>query len=322
MLPFFRQVASALAVYCENQLVLHKARMDARLEGVSLEQARIAAQLESEGISPLLELREYIEESAGKVAQGYSASRAVRELTGEGAQAIDQAIQGVRRLVATDDMTAPQLSEELEKVVLATESQAGVPILWGAFGQPADLPGYLRHAICDTVGEMLNYLCTQGQPRQLRVLLDANSERLKVEVEEIGARAAHDSGARRPSAARRPQHLQALARQFGGQIDYASSAQWGTRLTLRVPLVEVGEWRQGTDSAPAATAISPEHLSPREAEILTLISQGLTNDGISRDLSIKLGTVRWHVSNILAKLDARNRTDAVRIARERHLIQE
>jgi DNA-binding NarL/FixJ family response regulator len=55
-------------------------------------------------------------------------------------------------------------------------------------------------------------------------------------------------------------------------------------------------------------------LTHREREVLALIAAGLSNKEIARDLTLSVGTVRLHVSNILAKLGAPNRTTAAAIA--------
>jgi len=62
-------------------------------------------------------------------------------------------------------------------------------------------------------------------------------------------------------------------------------------------------------------------LSEREMEILKLVADGLTNAGIGERLYIAESTARFHVSNILLKLGASNRTEAVKIALERRLIK-
>jgi len=54
-----------------------------------------------------------------------------------------------------------------------------------------------------------------------------------------------------------------------------------------------------------------EALTPREHEILRLVSEGLGNREIARRLSISEHTVKFHVSSVLAKLDAGSRTEAV-----------
>lgn len=51
-------------------------------------------------------------------------------------------------------------------------------------------------------------------------------------------------------------------------------------------------------------------LTPREVEVLALIGDGLTNQGIADQMVIELGTVKNHVHNILRKLDVRSREEA------------
>lgn len=66
--------------------------------------------------------------------------------------------------------------------------------------------------------------------------------------------------------------------------------------------------------SPAASLLDP--LSERETEILRLITNGLSNREIADKLFITEGTVKNHVTNILGKLDVRDRTQAALKARE------
>ncbi len=61
-------------------------------------------------------------------------------------------------------------------------------------------------------------------------------------------------------------------------------------------------------------------LSQREQEVLDLIANGLSNAEIANNLSISLNTVYTHTKNIFRKLGARSRTQAVALARQRHLL--
>lgn len=63
-----------------------------------------------------------------------------------------------------------------------------------------------------------------------------------------------------------------------------------------------------------------EPLSERELEVLQLIAQGLTNQEIATQLYLSLHTVKVHVRNISAKLDATNRTQAVAKARALNIL--
>lgn len=60
-----------------------------------------------------------------------------------------------------------------------------------------------------------------------------------------------------------------------------------------------------------------DSLSPREEEILRLLAEGMTDREIGEALTISTRTVESHVSNILRKLDARNRAAAARLYLER-----
>ena len=65
---------------------------------------------------------------------------------------------------------------------------------------------------------------------------------------------------------------------------------------------------------------SLDELTPREKDVLRLLAQGLPNRKIAARLSINERTVKYHVSAILAKLEAANRTEAVMRAIEQGLI--
>lgn len=63
-----------------------------------------------------------------------------------------------------------------------------------------------------------------------------------------------------------------------------------------------------------STRANPAKLTAREVEILALVGEGLSNRAIARKLHLATKTVGHHVSSILAKLEVRTRTEAVRAA--------
>src|SRR6266536_1825694 len=69
---------------------------------------------------------------------------------------------------------------------------------------------------------------------------------------------------------------------------------------------------------PASPLLDP--LSEREQEVLWLLAQGASNQEIAEQLVVTAATVKFHVSNILSKLQARNRTQAVARARSLGLL--
>ncbi len=71
-----------------------------------------------------------------------------------------------------------------------------------------------------------------------------------------------------------------------------------------------------------ACGVTPPYLylTQREAQVLALTADGLTNAEIARELSVSAGTVKKHLDNVYQKLGARNRTEAVTIALARNLL--
>jgi len=88
---------------------------------------------------------------------------------------------------------------------------------------------------------------------------------------------------------------------------------------LFAPLAEgleaarTGAWRDDAFETPDA-------LTPREREVLKLMTSGISNCEIAEALRLSEGTVRNHVSNILSKLGVSDRTRAVLRALERRLV--
>jgi DNA-binding NarL/FixJ family response regulator len=77
----------------------------------------------------------------------------------------------------------------------------------------------------------------------------------------------------------------------------------------------LAEFTRLSDQLPLSVPLV-ESLSDREHEILRLIAKGSTNREIAEALFITEGTVKNHVTNILSKLDVRDRTQAALKARE------
>jgi DNA-binding NarL/FixJ family response regulator len=86
--------------------------------------------------------------------------------------------------------------------------------------------------------------------------------------------------------------------------------------------VHAGSKRIAPDVAiQIAQHTADDALSVREVEVLRLIAGGTSNKGIATRLSVTEETIKTHVSNILAKLGANDRTHAVTLALRRGIIQ-
>ncbi|HLK64700.1 MAG TPA: response regulator transcription factor [Bryobacteraceae bacterium] len=82
----------------------------------------------------------------------------------------------------------------------------------------------------------------------------------------------------------------------------------------------------GKRRIPAALAqtlaehVSDDQLSPRELEVLQFVSAGKRNKEIAAELSVAEDTIKMHVRNLLSKLGASDRTEAVTIALRRGIL--
>ena len=72
--------------------------------------------------------------------------------------------------------------------------------------------------------------------------------------------------------------------------------------------------------SPRPSEALAEPLSEREVEVLRLVARGASNREIAAELVIAEGTVKNHITNILAKLNVSDRTEAAVKARELGLI--
>ncbi|MGZ4193702.1 MAG: response regulator [Solirubrobacteraceae bacterium] len=70
--------------------------------------------------------------------------------------------------------------------------------------------------------------------------------------------------------------------------------------------------------APAPASL-PDQLTPREAEVLALVAQGLSNREIAGRLVVSEATVKTHINHVFAKTGARDRAQAVHYAYTRGL---
>ena len=86
--------------------------------------------------------------------------------------------------------------------------------------------------------------------------------------------------------------------------------------------VHAGRKRIPADvAAHLAEHMGEEGLTQRERDVLTRVAGGLRNRDIGEELAITEETVKVHMRNILGKLSARDRTEAVTIALRRGIIQ-
>jgi two-component system, NarL family, response regulator DevR len=82
-------------------------------------------------------------------------------------------------------------------------------------------------------------------------------------------------------------------------------------------------WMRGSGTRGSGTrgpGVRAQQITPREREILALLARGLSNSAIGQRLYISGTTVKFHVSNVMQKLGARRRAEAVYAASKMGLI--
>ena len=111
------------------------------------------------------------------------------------------------------------------------------------------------------------------------------------------------------------QLLQSIRAVYRGEavLGSAVAATVLTRFRSMIERDESGLHQAAPEQTPA--------LTPREHDVLNLVAQGRSNQAIAEALVVSLPTVKIHVSNILNKLGASNRTEAVAEARRRGLLK-
>jgi len=194
-----------------------------------------------------------------------------------------------RVLLAHNDL-GPALAL-LERLLSAAASQgrAGSVIEIQALRALALASGGERASAVNTLAEALTLACPQGY---VRVFADEGAP-METLLRRLVA-AQHDEQA----AARNVElgYLTCLLRAFGGKHADAGSGR----------------------SAAVPGLLDP--LTTRELEVLALLAAGTPNPGIAGQLVVTLDTAKKHVSHILGKLGAANRTEAVTRARQLGLI--
>jgi DNA-binding CsgD family transcriptional regulator len=117
-----------------------------------------------------------------------------------------------------------------------------------------------------------------------------------------------DAGIRHKDGRRIRLHVSTLVVPNGGRTDDRSTVHLFHEATWPRDLPD-GRAEPARDSAPAASA--PRLLTPRETEVVRLLTAGATSRTIAKRLNVSPATVRNHVQHILAKLGAHSRLEVV-----------
>jgi DNA-binding NarL/FixJ family response regulator len=94
-----------------------------------------------------------------------------------------------------------------------------------------------------------------------------------------------------------------------------------TEIVSAIRTVHAGRKLVSQDAAQRLAEYFPQAaLTPREVQVLECVARGMSNKDIAQELGTADGTIKMHVQNILAKLNASDRTHAVTTALKRGII--
>ena len=179
---------------------------------------------------------------------------------------------------------------------------AGLAALAGA------LPGVRVAASADHHDPAVT-LFRQLQPTV--VLIDLARDR----IDTITRMLAHDRGARIAILAAHDGAADIRRGMQAGALGYLFKRSAAPYLEACIRSVATGEvFLAGDVKARLAEHKEAGRLSPRELDILMHLSSGKSNKLIARSAGIEVGTVKFHVNNILAKLQVASRTEAAFVA--------
>jgi DNA-binding NarL/FixJ family response regulator len=117
--------------------------------------------------------------------------------------------------------------------------------------------------------------------------------------------------------------IQALRAIRSGAAGYLLKSMVRKELAGTIRSVHAGKRHIPAEiAAELAAHVADDTLSPREIEVLRLVAMGNSNKQIAGQLTIVEETVKAHISNILSKLGANDRTHAVTIATTRGFLGE
>jgi DNA-binding NarL/FixJ family response regulator len=273
------------------------------VRAVSAERERIRVDLSSRHTATLSTLLHTL--------RAATAASGLRNAPAGVAQAIDLASEALMELRASADHELAATQVALQDVYTEVATEARGLAQSAALRLVADLDDPEEARIDSSIAQagrlvtraaVLNAI-RRDEATKLRVHWRLTKDVLTVTIADDGAAA--DAGADLAAEAADIQRIVAPLRGRSA-VDFAK--HWGTTLTCELPRHEAA----APPDTPAVRRLV--ELGEREREVLELVVAGLRNREIAERLFIADRTVKFHVSNILQKLEVRSRTEAIALA--------
>ena len=181
-------------------------------------------------------------------------------------------------------------------------------------GEERELDSRARLALYRTAQDALTNIRRHASPDRVDLQLDYRREGTRLVVEDRG-----QGGAPAPDAAAGGGYLtkDAGAEEIHRALEAVARGGAAIDPAVQRHLVEALAVAPGR--GPAAEL--PDGLTPREAEVLSLIAGGLSNAEIAARLVVSEPTVKSHINHLFAKAGVRDRAQAVAYAYRHHLAE-
>jgi DNA-binding CsgD family transcriptional regulator/signal transduction histidine kinase len=269
---------------------------------MSLERERVRAQLSSSYVATLSTLLQTL--------RGAN-DRGSRTAPAEVLEAISLASRALLDLETLSERHDPFGRVPLSKAFGDAESEVRRVVHAMRLRVLADLDGEATAQIPQAIGQAARYVSRVAalnatrhtDADKLRLLWRLTPGALIITVA--------DNGPARDGKSAQLERLADVGRRLaalGADIELDAHPQWGTSFTCRLPLHDIA----APPETPAARRL--DQLRDREREVLELMIAGLRNRDIAERLYISVRTVKYHVSNILQKLEVASRTEAIALA--------
>lgn len=112
-----------------------------------------------------------------------------------------------------------------------------------------------------------------------------------------------------------------------GAIGYLVKGGSGDQLTNAIRAAHSGQTTLASEAAKAlfetptqASTTQRDELTERESQVLVFLVEGLSNPQIAERMHLSVAAIKYHVSNIISKLGATNRTEASILAIQQNLV--
>jgi DNA-binding CsgD family transcriptional regulator len=188
--------------------------------------------------------------------------------------------------------------------VASTVQAAGIRLIANLEAGNDQLPASVAHAARLVTRAAVLSAIEQTGADKFRLLWRMTDDALVVGIADNNA----GSGLSADRVMRRFSEIRRWVSELRGEVSWDVTPHWGTTLRCWLPLHQAVT----VPETPATRRLAD--LGEREREVLELMVAGLRNRGIAERLYISERTVKFHVSNILAKLGVGSRTEAIALA--------